>query len=1103
MRKLACALLLSLLLVPATAEAARDRASRRTGEEPPKTRLSAATFAGLKLRAIGPAMTSGRIADIAIDPTHPATWIVAAASGGVWRTDNAGTTWTPLFDDQGSYSIGCVALDPNDPLVIWVGTGENNSQRSVSYGDGVYRSLDGGKTWENMGLRESEHIGKILVDPRDGDTVWVAAQGPLWRPGGDRGLYKTTDGGRTWTAVLTISENTGVTDIAFDPRNPDVVYAAAYQRRRHVWTLINGGPESALYKTTDGGQTWRKLEKGLPEVDKGRIGLAVSPVDPNVVYAIVEAQDDKGGFFRSTDAGGTWERRSTYMSSSPQYYNEIVADPNDVDRVYSLDTFMHVTEDGGKTFRRVGGRHKHVDDHALWIDPADSNHLINGNDGGVYESWDRGQTWRFIANLPVTQCYRATADTDVPFYNVYCGTQDNATLGGPARTFDRAGITNGDWFITVFGDGFKTRVDPKNPDIIYSQWQYGGLVRHDRASGEIVDIQPQPEPGEPPLRWNWNSPLIISPHAHTRLYYAAQRLFRSDDRGDSWRPVSPDLTRQLDRNRLEVMDRVWSVDAVAKNASTSFYGNIVSLSESPLVEGLIYVGTDDGLVQVTEDGGETWRRQDSFPGVPEMSYVSHVEADLHDPDVVYAAFDNHKRGDFRPYLLRSDDRGRTWRSIAGDLPERGSVHVVQQDHVRPGLLFAGTEFGLYATIDGGGHWFRLKGGLPTIAVRDIDVQRRENDLVLGTFGRGVFILDDYSPLRHVSEELLEQEAATFPVRDALWYVPRARLGLRGPKAFQGDGFFTAPNPPFGAVLTYHLKEKYLSKREQRRKLERERQKRGEDNPYPSWDELRAEDREEPPAVLLVVRDAEGRVVRRVEAANAPGIQRVAWDLHFPSPEPVSLEEPSERAPWAGERTGPMAPPGEYTLTLVKRVGGEEATLGEPQTALVLPLSLASLPARDRDAAIAFHRRTAALLRGVLGARRAVSDARSWLAHAKKALDETPAEVAVLRERVLALDRRLDALEVVLVGDRSVARRNEPTPPSLVGRARRAASAWDTTGEPTATHRRQFEIARAEFEKLAADLEQILGRDLPALEADLEQAGAPWTPGRIPRWVAPR
>ena len=704
-------------------------------------------FAGIELRHVGPAITSGRISDFAVHPTRKHEYYAATASGNLWKTENAGTTWTALFENEGSYSLGVIALDPNDPNVVWVGSGENNAQRSVAFGDGVYRSQDGGKSWTNMGLEDSGHIGQIWINPEDSSHLRVAAQGPLWSEGGDRGLYESTDGGASWERLLDIDEHTGINEFVVDPDDPDTIVAASYQRRRHVWVLINGGPGSGIHKSTDGGATWRAIDSGLPKDNMGRIGLAGAPSAPHVVYAIVEASDDEQGVYRSDDFGDTWTKQSSHMTTSPQYYNEIVVDPQNPDRLYSLDTFTHVSEDGGKTFAQLGSDWRHVDDHALWIDPDDTEHLLIGGDGGIYESYDRGATWRHMQNLSITQFYRIQPDNAEPFYNVCGGTQDNNSLCAPSRTSVVHGITNSDWTLILFGDGYEPQFDPDDPNIIYTQYQYGGLARYDRRTQERVFIAPHPESGENGYKWNWNTPLLVSPHDGRRIYYAAEKLFRSDDRGDSWRAVSPDLTRQIDRNALPVMGRVWSVDAIAKNDSTSIYGAAIGISESELVEGLIYVGTDDGVINVTEDGGESWRRAESFRGVPDMSYVADVLASLHDPNVVFAVIDNHKRGDYRPYVLRSDDRGRRWTSIAGNLPARGSAHTLVQDHEDPNLLFVGTEFGLFFTQDGGDTWHALKGNFPTIAVRDLEIQRRESDLVVGTFGRGLYILDDYSPLR--------------------------------------------------------------------------------------------------------------------------------------------------------------------------------------------------------------------------------------------------------------------------------------------------------------------------------------------------------------------
>jgi photosystem II stability/assembly factor-like uncharacterized protein len=1096
-------LLVFVLTFPLAAFAQEPRPPAEAGEErAPASRA----FAGLRLRALGPATTSGRIAALAVNPQDHANILVAAASGGVWKTTNAGITWTPVFDTEGSYSIGAVALDPKNPSVIWVGTGENNSQRSVGYGDGVYRSDDAGRTWKNLGLKNSEHIGKILIDPRNSDVVYVAAQGPLWGPGGDRGLFKTSDAGKTWKAVLTISENTGVTDIAMDPDNPDVLFAAAWQRRRHVWTLINGGPESALYKSTDAGATWTKLRGGLPGAapgeDVGRIGLAISPADSRVVYAQVEAANRRGGTYRSADRGATWERRNEFDTTA-MYYGKIFADPKNVDRIYVMNVNIMTSDEGGRNLRLLGSRSKHVDNHALWIDPHNTSHLLVGCDGGLYESYDRGTNWRFFANLPITQFYAVFVDAAAPFYNVYGGTQDNFSLGGPARTRNASGIANSDWFVTQGGDGFRSVVDPEDPNIVYAESQHGGLVRFDRRTGERMGIQPQEGKGEPSLRWNWDSPILISPHSHSRLYFAANKLFRSDDRGNTWRAVSAELSRELDRNKLPVMGKVWGPDAVAKNASTSFYGNATALSESPKKEGLIYVGTDDGLLHVTENGGASWRKLDKFPNVPDNTFVSRLLASQHDANTVFLAFDNHKNSDFAPYLLKSADAGKTWTSIKGDLPANGPVYAIAEDHVNPDLLFVGTEFGLFFTTNGGQKWNRLRGNFPTIAVKDLAIQKQTNDLAVATFGRGFYILDDYTPLRVLKPDTLAQESFLFPVRDALLYIQAAPLGGRG-KGFQGETFFTAENPPFGATFTYSLKDPLKTKKQRRQDAEREAARKGEASRYPTPEELRAEEEEEPPAIVVTVTDASGRVVRRLNGPTTAGIHRVAWDLREPAPN----LPPERRAEAAGAEEdiffeppgGPLVMPGAYKVSIAKRVDAILTPLPGEQSFNVVVEGQAAMNPADRATLHDFQQKVARLQRAVNGALESSNSLKTRLGLIKRAIQETPALDVKIRDQANAIDQRVNEILRALRGDVALRQRNENVPPSISERVNGIVGDQRmSTSPPTDTQVKQYSIAAEEFARELAKLRALVETDLGALEKALEAAGAPWTPGRLPDW----
>lgn len=1059
-----------------------------------KSALEKLNISGLKFRNVGPALTSGRIADIAIHPTKPFTYYVATASGGVWKTDNWGNTFKPIFDGQKSYSIGCVTIDPNNPNIIWIGTGENNNQRSVGYGDGVYKSIDGGATWKNVGLKDSEHIGKIIVHPNNSDIVYVAAIGPLWRTGGDRGVYKTTDGGKTWELALEIDQYTGVTDLVMDPRNPAILYAAALQRGRHVYTYLGGGPGSGMHKTSDGGKTWTKINKGLPAVDLGRIGLAISPADPEIIYAIVEAAKGKGGFYKSTNRGGSWQKQGNH-STSGNYYTEIIADPIEPNTVYSMDTWMKVSKDGGKTFKNCGEDYKHVDNHSMWINPQNNQHWLVGCDGGIYETWDAAKNWDFKENLPITQFYKVAVDNDLPFYNIYGGTQDNFSLGGPSRVNTAHGITNQDWFITHGGDGFESQVDPENPDIVYAQSQHGVLVRYDRRSGEEVGIQPKEREGEDSYLWNWDAPLAVSHHRPGRLYFAANKLFRSDDRGDSWEVISDDLSRQVDRNKLKIHDRIWGIDAVAKNRSTSQYGAIVALSESPINENLIVVGTDDGLIQITEDGGGNWRKIDNIPGVPKMTYVNNVYTSQHDENVLYAAFNHHKFGDFKPYIFKSIDKGQTWSKISNNLPDRGSVYAIEEDHVDKNLIFCGTEFGVFFSPNAGEEWKQLKAGVPTIAVRDLAIQKRENDLVLGTFGRGFFVLDDYSTLRSVEATPMDSMTHIFAVRDALMWEKAVPLGLPG-KSFQGDNFYTAENLDAVALITYYFPDNIQTLKDERQKREGEAKKENKDNAFPSYEDLVAETEEIKPSIIFTIKDMKGMIVRKFVKTPQKGIQRFEWDLRYAPKNAISLRKPSFYNPFAGVTQGTLVEPGNYTVSMATSVNGKLQEVGNTVSFEVKALNNTVLPAENRAAKVAFQREVEELNRTMEGAQHAISELDNKLRHIKEAIKLAEQPMDELGNMTNQISQKLNSIKKQFFGDNVKRRLDIQAPPSPMGRL-----SWilyeqkNSTSSPTKTHQASFLIAKEEFAPILNQIKEVAEVDMVRLEQLLESANAPYTPGR--------
>lgn len=1055
--------------------------------------IQSADFSGLKFRSIGPAFCSGRIADFAVNPKNNAEYFVAVASGHIWKTINSGTTWEPVFDNYGSYSIGCITMDPGNSNVVWAGTGENNHQRALGYGDGVYKTLDGGKSWKNMGLKNSRQIGMIAIDPRNTNVVYVAAEGSVWGPGPERGLYKTTDGGKTWNKVLNISENTGVNNVIIDPRNPDILYATSEQRRRHDFTKIGGGPESGIWKSTDAGANWEKLSSGLPSGDVGGIGIAISPVNPDIVYAIIEATGESGGFYRTNDRGASWSKMSSHTAQG-QYYNEIYCDPKDKDKVYSVETFSQYTEDAGKTWKNISTKNRHVDDHALWIDPENTSHFLIGGDGGIYETWDDGQYFHFKNNLPVTQFYRVNVDNSLPFYYVYGGTQDNNSLGGPSRNISGQGVVNDEWFVTNGGDGFWTAVDPTDPNIVYAEAQYGNMVRYDRKSGESIDIRPEPRKGEESYKWYWDTPLFISKHAPTRLYTAANKVFRSDDRGNTWQVISEDLSTGTDRNTWPVMGKYWSADAVAKDVSTSQWGLIVSLEESPVKENLIYAGTDDGLIQISEDA-KTWQKAGNFTGVPEYTYVADVLASQFDENIVFAAFDNTKRDDFKPYLLRSTDKGKTWISIASNLPENGAVHCIVQDHINPELLFAGTEFGVFFTIDGGGQWTQLKSGLPTISVRDMTIQKRENDLVLATFGRGFYILENYSPLRTVTKPIMESSAYLFEIKDALMFLET------GGKYGQGSSYYATKNPDFGATFTWWLKEVPKTLREKRQEAEKELFKKGEKIPQPAEAELKKEETEIASYLIFAITDENGNTIRRLYSKPAKGLNRINWDLRHTGSSPVGRRE-GRFDPFKDGGSGFFVMPGKYQVSLSMVAGGETTALAGPVSFNVTALNNTTLPAEDRLALVAFQQKVSDLIGKVQGTDNFAEELREKLTTMMQAVHQTPGTSPELQGKIYALLTKVEDILYTFNGKTPKASREE-NPPAQVSINERLGNLiyafYSSTSSQTSTHQRSYEILQDEFPPLHAQLKQISEVDLPAIILEMEKAGVPSTPGLLPEW----
>jgi photosystem II stability/assembly factor-like uncharacterized protein len=1051
------------------------------------------SLSGLKFRSIGPSITGGRISSIAVNPYDHSEYYVGSGHGSLWQTTNKGITFDPVFDGVEPYAIGFIAIDPTNPNVVWVGTGENNNQNNVIYGDGIYKSEDGGKSWKNMGLKESQHVTGIAIDPNNSNIVYASAYGPLRRSGGERGIYKTIDGGKTWEKVLFVSEYTGFYQVHMDPRHSNILYAVAHQRMRNKYSGVSGGPESGIYRSTDSGANWQKLGGGLPSQMVGRIGMDISPVDPDVLYAVIEATGSDQGFYRSNDRGMSWQKMNSYASAYKFYFQKLSADTKDVDRVYSLDVFLKVSEDGGKTWRNSGNDFKHVDEHYLWINPDNNKHMISGCDGGVYETYDQGINWDFKANLPITEIYKVSTDNAKPFYNVYFGTQDNNSLYGPSRTVSSGGITNADWIFTNGGDGFETQVDWVNPNIVYAQSQFGGLVRFDRASGENLFIQPA-EFADTAYRFDWDAPLLISRHDNKRLYFGSQKLLRTDDMGSTWIEVSPDLTRGIPSEMEKLMDQSWSIDDLARK---SHMATLASIGESSIDENVLYVGSSDGLIHYSKDAGKSWKKSE-VEGLPEYARIHHIIASQHDVNVAYAACHNFVDGDYKPYIYKTEDGGASWFKINGNLPERGSTYSVQEDHVEKDLLFIGTQFGVYFTADGGNEWLKLSSGMPTHSVMDLEIQRDENDLVVSTFGRGVYILDDYTPLRYMNEETLGKDAHIFPIEDAVMFIESNPFGFKG-TGFQGASFYSAPNPEVGAVFTYYLKEGFKTHKQIRNEEEKKLKKDGKDIKHPTYEQLLKESEQTDQYLLFTIFDQQGNVVRKIKTGANKGVNRLVWNFRYSAVTPISLTPFDDSIPWMSEDVGYMVVPGKYNVSLTKFDKGEFTELVAPVEFECKPLNNTTLPAEDKIALNEFNKKVADITIAINGANSYRSELVKQLSYFKKAVIEGEEVPNSLYKDIINVELQLKRLNIKLNGDNLRTKFEGARPTSIRERVNLITGAlWSTTAGQTTTFVKSYEDAAARFDEIVVELKEIDDK-VKSIKSSLENASAPFTPGRFPEW----